>query len=98
MDKSKNLHGHLFALTANVMWGLMAPIGKSALQEFSALSVTTFRMIGAAAAFWMLSIFCKQEHVNHRDMLKIIFASLSLQRGIFRPFLKIFKKEGTYHG
>jgi len=38
------------------MWGLMAPIGKSALQEFSALSVTTFRMIGAAAAFWMLSI------------------------------------------
>ena len=76
MDKSKNLHGHLFALTANVMWGLMAPIGKSALQEFSALSVTTFRMIGAAAAFWMLSIFCKQEHVNHRDMLKIFFASL----------------------
>ena len=73
MDKSKNLHGHLFALTANVMWGLMAPIGKSALQEFSALSVTTFRMIGAAAAFWMLSIFCKQEHVNHRDMLKIFF-------------------------
>ena len=34
MDKSKNLHGHLFALTANVMWGLMAPIGKSALQVF----------------------------------------------------------------
>ena len=30
MDKSKNLHGHLFALTANVMWGLMSPIGKSA--------------------------------------------------------------------
>lgn len=39
MDKSKNLRGHLFALTANVMWGLMSPIGKSALQEFSAISV-----------------------------------------------------------
>ena len=76
MNNSKNLHGHLFALTANIMWGLMAPIGKSALQEFSALSVTTFRMVGAAAAFWILSIFCKQEHVNHRDMLKIFFASL----------------------
>ena len=36
MDKSKNLRGHLFALSANVMWGLMSPIGKSALQEFSA--------------------------------------------------------------
>lgn len=76
MDKSKNLYGHLFALTANIMWGLMAPIGKSALQEFSALSVTTFRMVGAAAAFWILSMFCKQEYVNHRDMLKIFFASL----------------------
>ena len=76
MDKSKNLRGHLFALTANVMWGLMSPIGKSALQEFSAISVTTFRMVGAAAAFWLLSIFCKQEHVNHQDMLKIFFASL----------------------
>lgn len=76
MGNSKNLHGHLFALTANIMWGLMAPIGKSALQEFSALSVTTFRMVGAAAAFWILSMFCKQEYVNHRDMLKIFFASL----------------------
>lgn len=70
------MQGHLFALTANIMWGLMSPIGKSALQEFSPLSVTTFRMVGAAAAFWLLSIFCKQEQVSHRDMLKIFFASL----------------------
>lgn len=76
MSNDTNLKGHLLALTANVMWGLMAPIGKSALQEFSALSVTTFRMVGAAAAFWLLSLFCKHEHVNHRDMLKIFFASL----------------------
>ena len=86
MGNNKNLHGHLFALTANVMWGLMSPIGKSALQEFSAISVTTFRMVGAAAAFWILSIFCKQEHVDHRDMLKIFFASLFalvFNQGIF---------------
>lgn len=76
MKINSNMKGHLLALTANVMWGLMAPIGKSALQEFSPLSVTTFRMVGAAAAFWMLSLFCKQEQVNHRDMLKIFFASL----------------------
>lgn len=76
MSNDKNVKGHLLALTANVMWGLMAPIGKSALQEFSAFSVTTFRMVGAATAFWILSAFCKQEHVNHRDMLKIFFASL----------------------
>lgn len=76
MNTNKHLQGHLFALLANVMWGLMAPIGKSALQEFSPLSLTTFRMVGAAAAFWLLSICCKQEQVNHRDMLKIFFASL----------------------
>lgn len=38
---NKNIQGHLFALTANILWGLMAPVGKSALVEFSALSVTT---------------------------------------------------------
>lgn len=86
MKINTNIQGHLFALTANIMWGLMAPIGKSALQEFSPLSVTTFRMVGAAAAFWILSIFCKQEHVNHRDMLTIFFASLFalvLNQGVF---------------
>ena len=89
MKNNKNLQGHLFALTANVMWGLMSPIGKSALQEFSAISVTTFRMVGAAAAFWILSIFCKQEHVNHQDMLKIFFTiCFGVQSGSihFRPF------------
>ncbi len=75
-NNDKNMKGHLLALTANVMWGLMAPIAKSALHEFSALSVTTFRMVGGAAAFWLLSLFLKQEHVNHKDMLKIFFASL----------------------
>jgi EamA domain-containing membrane protein RarD len=44
---NKNVQGHIFALTANILWGLMAPIGKSALMEFSALSVTTFRMVGS---------------------------------------------------
>ena len=73
---NKNIQGHLFALTANILWGLMSPIGKSALTEFSALSVTTFRMVGAAACFWLLSLFCKREQVDHRDMLKIFFASL----------------------
>ena len=82
MKNNKNLQGHLFALTANVMWGLMSPIGKSALQEFSAISVTTFRMVGAAAAFWILSIFCKQEHVNHQIFFASLFA-LVFNQGVF---------------
>jgi drug/metabolite transporter (DMT)-like permease len=72
----KRISGHLYALTANVLWGLMAPIGKSALQEFSAVSVTTFRMTGAAIAFWILSAFMPKEQIPPRDMLKIFFASM----------------------
>ncbi len=74
--RNNNIKGHLLALTANMMWGLMSPIGKSALQEFSALSVTTFRMVGAAAAFWLVSLFIKNEHVPPGDLLKMFFASL----------------------
>ncbi len=84
--KDKNIPGHLMALFANMLWGLMSPIGKSALAEFSALSVTTFRMVGAAACFWILSLFCKREQVNHRDMLRLFFASifaLVCNQGVF---------------
>ena len=73
---NKNLQWHLLALCANVLWGLMAPIGKSALAEFSPLAVTTFRMVGGAACFWLLSMCCKKEHVNHRDLLTLFFAAL----------------------
>lgn len=72
----KRISGHLYALTANVLWGLMAPIGKSALQEFSAVSVTTFRMTGAAIAFWIFSAFMPKEQIPPKDMLKIFFASM----------------------
>jgi drug/metabolite transporter (DMT)-like permease len=72
----KRISGHVYALTANILWGLMAPIGKSALQEFTAVSVTTFRMTGAAIAFWILSAFLPKEQIPPKDMLKIFFASM----------------------
>lgn len=76
MAQDKRMQGHLFAFTANLMWGLMSPIGKSALGYFSPLSVTTFRMVGAALAFWALSLFCKHEQIERKDRLKILGASL----------------------
>ena len=88
MDKSKNLYGHLFALTANVMWGLMSPIGKSALQEFSPISVTTFRMVGAAAAFWILSMFCKINGIMGVSAM-VDIASRCLNQIIHRFFIHI---------
>lgn len=76
MANDKSLKGHAAVFAANVLWGLNSPIGKSVLNEFSALSVTTFRFVGAAAAFWLFSLFLPKEHVTPKDMLRLFFAAL----------------------
>ena len=30
---NKNIQGHLFALTANILWGLMAPVGNLSIKD-----------------------------------------------------------------
>lgn len=73
----KNYKGHLAMLAANVIWGLNAPIGKAVLDSgISALSLTIFRMAGAAIAFWIASIFTKREQVKPKDLLLLFFAAL----------------------
>lgn len=76
--KSQVYKGHLAMLSANVLWGLMSPVSKAVLiaGPISALSLTTFRMMGAAIIFWLASIFTKKEHVNHHDLMKLFFAAL----------------------
>lgn len=76
--KSQAYKGHLAMLSANVLWGLMSPVSKAVLiaGPITALSLTTFRMMGAAIIFWLASIFTKKEHVNHHDLMKLFFAAL----------------------
>lgn len=77
MNNDKNYKGHVAMLTANIIWGLNAPIAKSVLDSaISPLSLTTFRFFGAAIVFWLLSIFTKREHVCHEDLLRLFFAAL----------------------
>jgi drug/metabolite transporter (DMT)-like permease len=76
MSNDKSLKGHAAVLVANILWGAYAPICKAVLAEFSAFSVIAFRALGAATAFWLLSLFLPQEHVNPKDMLRLFFASL----------------------
>lgn len=63
---------------AEFMWGLMAPIGKFVMASaiFTPLVVTDCRMFGAALLFWLVSFFTKPEHVNHKDLLTLFFASM----------------------
>lgn len=74
----KNYKAHIALLMANVIWGLNAPIGKFVLDSpyVSAVSLTTFRMVGAAIAFWIASIFTRKEHVKSHDLLLLFFAAL----------------------
>lgn len=72
-----NNKGHVAMLVASIVWGLNSPIGKAAMDGgVGALTLTTFRMVGAAAAFWITSLFVKREHVKHEDLMLLFFAAL----------------------
>ena len=75
---NKKGKGHLAMLFANMAWGLMAPLSKS-IMMFGAigyLSLVSFRLAGAAIAFWIVSFFLKKEKVPPRDLALIFVASL----------------------
>lgn len=50
--------GHLAMLVANILWGCMSPSSKIVLSSglVNAISLTTFRMLGAAIVFLSASI------------------------------------------
>ena len=87
--QSKGMYtGHLAMLGANLLWGVMSPLSKAVLQSglVGPLSLTTLRMVGAAAAFWILSLFTRREHVTPHDLALLFFASLfgvTLNQGFF---------------
>ncbi len=71
------LQGHGAMVGAEIMWGVSSPLGKMILLTgFTPLLLTDCRIIGAAALFWILSIFTKSERVSSRDLLAMFFASL----------------------
>jgi Permeases of the drug/metabolite transporter (DMT) superfamily len=76
--KLADYQGHLAMLTANILWGLMAPISKKVLSSglIDAMSLTTFRLVGAAILFWTASLFVKKEEVSPQDMVRLFFAAL----------------------
>lgn len=65
-------------LGANSMWGLMSPISKFIMLggAVSPLVVTDLRIAGAMILFWIASLFQKPEHVNHKDLARLLGASL----------------------
>ncbi len=75
--KNNSYRGHIAMLSANIMWGCMAPISKAVLQSgINPFALTTFRMLGAAIAFWIASLFTPKENVPPKDLALLFFAAL----------------------
>ena len=62
---------------AEAIWGLMAPVGKAAMNSgFDGISVVSFRVVGAALLFWVASLIGPREHIPVRDIVKLAGAAL----------------------
>lgn len=70
--------GHIAMLGANVMWGLMSPVAKllMATGVVTPFLLTGFRIFGAAALFWLTSLFARPEHVPSRDLMLLAGAAM----------------------
>lgn len=86
MGNNKPLQAHLSMFTAEAIWGLMAPIGKDAMNNgIDGFSMVSFRVAGAALLFWLASLFTRRERVARRDIL--LFAGAALLGIVFNQCL-----------
>lgn len=87
MKNTNIIKAHLGLFAAGSMWGLMAPVGKLAMDAgISNLSLATMRMVGAAVCFWIASLFAPKEKVSSRDLILLFFAallSIVFNQGVF---------------
>lgn len=75
-------------IAANISWGLMAPLSKIAMNDpaINSWILVSFRVIGAALAFWLFSLFTRREKVAPRDLMLLAVAALLgiiLNQGVF---------------
>lgn len=73
-----NLKGHMSMLGANVCWGLMSPVAKLVFASgvIAPIIMVDFRIAGAAALFWLTSLFTPKEHVPALDKLRLFGAGM----------------------
>lgn len=77
MDNKKPLFAHLSLFLAGAIWGLMAPVGKDAMGHgIDGIDLVSFRVMGGAILFWLVSLFTKKEHIPVRDILKLAGAGV----------------------
>ena len=71
------LSAHGAVLLANVIFGVGVPVTKLLLDNWlTPMAYTAPRAIGAAAIFWLISLFLPKEHVERHDLLVIMCGGL----------------------
>lgn len=76
MEKNK-VQGHAAVLSANVIFGLGVPVTALLLSQWvSPMVYMLTRCVGAAAIFWIISLFMPAERVTRRDLLVIMGGGL----------------------
>lgn len=76
MERTK-IQGHTAVLLANIIFGLGIPVTKLLLDNWvSPMAYMASRCIGAAAIFWLISLFLPKEHVERRDLAVIMAGGL----------------------
>lgn len=84
--------GHLAMLLATIMWGAMAPIAKSVLEQkvLDGLALSVVRIGGGAFIFFLFSLLPNKitgdKKIERKDYLKLFLASLvmiSANQGLF---------------
>lgn len=84
---SQRLQGHICILAANIIFGLFIPASKYLMANcLSGGTLTLARMWGAAALFWLASVFVKNDKVERRDLALFFlfsFCGVIMNQGIF---------------
>ena len=71
------LQAHAAVLLANIIFGLGVPVTKLLLDQWvSPMAYMATRCLGAAAIFWLISLFLPREKVAPRDLTVIILGGL----------------------
>ena len=75
--QNHRLQAHTAVLLANVIFGLGVPVTKLLLDQWvSPMAYMATRCLGAAAIFWLISLFLPREKVAPRDLTVIILGGL----------------------
>ena len=75
--QNHRLQAHAAVLLANIIFGLGVPVTKLLLDQWvSPMAYMATRCLGAAAIFWLISLFLPREKVTPRDLTVIILGGL----------------------